>query len=429
MAKNIVICSDGTGNRGGKTRGTNVWRIFNAVDRHNSGIKQITHYDDGVGTDSLLWLKLLGGAFGWGLSRNIRSAYAFLAMNYEPGDQIFLFGFSRGAYTVRSLAGMINRCGLIKREAVINAGRWRRRLLKRILNAYRSAKTVDTSSKATEAEKAAYRRKALNIDDLCFHEDPILIHFIGVWDTVDAVGVPFDEMKLIDAVWRRVFNRRLWGFHDRKLGPHVHHAYQALALDDERKTFHPLIWEDPKTCPDRNADCAENEPTKQIIEQVWFAGVHSNVGGGYPKDSLSLVSLDWMMGKAEMGGLRFVNGVREEFQRNADVHGRLYDSRAGLGAYYRYAPRNLYEQPENPLPDNEKLLKVLLYTLGRLFKRKKMKPLPTPAIHGSVFERIQRGTDYYAPKVIQENKYMVAWTDRGPYADPQGETGSANVPT
>lgn len=424
MAKNIVICSDGTGNRGGKTRGTNVWRIFNAVDRYNeidnnnNPVEQITHYDDGVGTDDLLWLRLLGGAFGWGLSRNIRSAYAFLAMNYELGDRIFLFGFSRGAYTVRSLAGMISRCGLLKREEVINAGRQRKKVLKRILKAYRSAKTVNTSQKQTDAEKAKCVREALEIGDLCFHSDPVPIHFIGVWDTVDAVGMPFDEIKVVDTIWRRVRKKRLWGFHDRRLGRHVHHAYQALALDDERKTFHPLIWEHANTCPEqwRNdvgpdpvGNCAENGPKGPIIEQVWFAGVHSNVGGGYPKDSMALVSLDWMMGKAEACGLRFAGGVREEFQRNADVHGRLYDSRAGLGAFYRYAPRNLYQQPVNPQRDDQPL---------------------TPAIHGSVLERIQRGTDYYAPKVIRENSCTITWTDSGPYAEPQaGDTGSTNVST
>ena len=117
--KNIVICSDGTGNRGGKTHGTNVWRIFNAVDRYHPDIKQITYYDDGVGTDDILWLRLLGGAFGYGISRNIRQAYGFLAMNYEEGDRVFLFGFSRGAFTVRSLAGMICRCGLLTRESLV----------------------------------------------------------------------------------------------------------------------------------------------------------------------------------------------------------------------------------------------------------------------------------------------------------------------
>ena len=419
LAKNIVICSDGTGNRGGKTRGTNVWRIFNAVDRHNRSIEQITHYDDGVGTQDWRWVKLFSGAVGWGLSRNIRNAYAFLAMNYQPGDRICLFGFSRGAYTVRSLAGVINRCGLVTRKQVVDAGRRRTKVLRRVVKAYRSAKPIDTPEPGTEAAAAAIR-KTLQIHDLCFHQAPIPIHFIGVWDTVDAVGVPFDEIKLIDTFWRRFpfTKRRLWGFHDRKLGPHVHYAYQALALDDERKTFHPLIWEHPNNLlRDQVAakcvtKCKANRPTEQIIEQVWFAGAHSNVGGGYPKDAMSLVSLDWMMGQAEECGLRFTNGVRSNYQRDADVHGRLYDSRTGLGAFYRYAPRNLYEKPANPFGDDVKFFKVLGCTLKgflrRLFKGKRMEALPIPAIHGSVFQRIQRGTDFYAPKVIRRKDTVQA---------------------
>lgn len=378
-------------------RGTNVWRIFNAVERHDGDIKQITHYDDGVGTHDLRWLRLLGGAFGWGFSRNITSAYVFLAMNYEPGDRIYLFGFSRGAFTVRSLAGLISQCGLLKREAVISAARRRKRVLKWILKAYRST---------CENKKDKFLgkvRKVAESNDACFHDGSIPIHFIGVWDTVDAVGIPIDRMmKRVDRVWSCLVGRRLWNFHDRKLGRYVHYAYQALALDDERKTFYPVIWEHPNNSPeaqaaaDCKADCQASEQDKPIIEQVWFAGVHSNVGGGYPKDSMSLVSLDWMMGKAEACELQFTDGMRKEYQRDADVHGRLYDSRVGLRAFYRYGPRKLMEKP---------------------------------AIHGSVFERIRRGTDYYAPKVIRENEYTVAWTDCGPYAEPQRETGGVNEST
>ena len=446
MAKNIVICSDGTGNRGGKTRGTNVWRIFNAVDHHNGNPEQVTYYDDGVGTQGVRWVRLLTGAFGWGLSRNIREAYAFLAMNYEPGDRIYLFGFSRGAYTVRSLAGVINRCGLITRDALLETRR-RHRLSRRIVNAYRSARVVRLPKPATGAAKLKLIRKALRADRPClygalvriakvyrsidrkrvnclrktlkkilrikvprFHKDPIPIHLIGVWDTVDAVGMPFDEMKLIDTISRHVFRRRLWGFHDRKLGPAVHHAYQALALDDERRTFHPLVWEHPNNCPGEEistacaATCEAGGPKEQIIEQVWFAGVHANVGGGYPKDSMSLVSLDWMMGKAAACRLRFKDGIRGDYQRDADAHGRLYDSRTGWGAFYRYARRNPYE-----LYDKKKKDKKVAYL---------------PAIHGSVFERIERGTDFYAPKVIRENEYNKVWTDSGPYAEPQSGGGT-----
>ena len=123
MPKNIVVCSDGTGNSGGKKYGTNVWRIFNAVDRHRDDVEQITFHDDGVGTDKLRWLRVLGGAFGLGLTQNLRQLYTFIVTNYEPGDRLYLFGFSRGAFTIRSLAGMICRCGLLEREGFLNRPR------------------------------------------------------------------------------------------------------------------------------------------------------------------------------------------------------------------------------------------------------------------------------------------------------------------
>ena len=154
--------------------GTNVWRIFNAVDRYDAvdndkkALKQITYYDDGVGTQDLRWVRLFTGAFGWGLSRNIREAYAFLAMNYEPGDRIYLFGFSRGAFTVRSLAGLIGQCGLLKPEAVISAARRRKRVLKWILKTYRSTdgrgkdKFLGKVSNVLSSDKSCFRKSAVS---------------------------------------------------------------------------------------------------------------------------------------------------------------------------------------------------------------------------------------------------------------------------
>ena len=393
MPKNIVVCSDGTGNSGGKRRGTNVWRIFNAVDRSRVDCKQVTYYDDGVGTHNVRWLRLFGAAFGCGLSRNIREAYEFLALNYEEGDKVFLFGFSRGAFTVRSLAGVICRCGLLERDAVIKASRrTRKHKLKRILRAYRSE-----IPRCTSEERV---RKTLGIDGLRLRS--VDIHFVGVWDTVDAVGVPFDELKeWVDLMWRRLFNRRLWGFHDLKPHPRIRRAYQALALDDERKTFHPLVWEVSKTEPEdpagsmnsnkNDTSCVEGDDGKpggkQIVEQVWFAGVHSNVGGGYPKDSLSLVPLLWMMRRADECGLRFLQRKCDEYREDADPHGRLYDSRNGWGIFYRYARRNPYaHNPEDALEAR-------------------------PAVHKSVLERIARATDYYAPKVLRPDRFTVVPSD------------------
>ena len=361
MTKNIVICSDGTGNSGGKRHGTNVWRIFNAIDR-NACIEQITYYDDGVGTDDLRLLRLLGGIFGWGLTKNIRQAYEFLAMNFQKGDRIFLFGFSRGAFTVRCLAGLICRFGLLEREAHIDAGRKRIGMVNQIINAYRSEKKICKGKTcATEEEKEKYIRKSHGLGHMALQQ--VTIHFVGVWDTVDAVGVPFDELKQwFDKFYRCLFHRRLWGFHDQKPHYDICHLYQALALDDERKTFHPNVWEET------------NDYDKQVVEQVWFAGAHSNIGGGYPKDSLSLVPLLWMMGKAKACGLQFLKSKCKEYCETADPHGRLYDSRAGLGVFYRPALRELPK-----------------YSF----------------IHKSVFERIKRGTNYYAPKIIRDCNYII----------------------
>lgn len=385
MPKNIVVCSDGTGNSGGKRRGTNVWRIFNAVDRYREDRKQITYYDDGVGTHDVRLLRLLGGAFGVGLCRNICEAYEFLALNYEEGDKLFMFGFSRGAYTVRSLAGMICRCGLLKRDAVLRATRRTRRCdVKRVLHAYRSETTTPADASAEQIHEC------LRINDLPLR--PVEIHFVGVWDTVDAVGVPFDELKAcVDPVWRCVFKRRLWGFHDLRPHPAIRHAYQALALDDERKTFHPLVWKVPNSNPhdpsgpgdsnESETSCVAGDDRKreggQIVGQVWFAGAHSNVGGGYPKDSLSLVPLLWMMHRAHECGLRFLRRKWDEYHEDADPHGRLYDSRNGWGIFYRYARRNPYAHGPDDGSD------------------------AIPAVHESVSERIERATDYYAPKALQ----------------------------
>ena len=379
MGKNIVVCCDGTGNRGGKTRGTNVWRMFCAVDQHSDEPLQVTYYDDGVGTDDLHWLRLLGGAFGWGLSRNIRQAYAFLSLNYEPGDQVFLFGFSRGAFTVRSLAGMVLDIGLLTRDALLTASS-RERTLRKLLRAHRS---TGPGWKAWRLKRAhslgGYRCEPLRKD--------VDIHFIGVWDTVDAVGVPFDAMKAPIKWGAGLLGLRAWQFAKKTLHPKVKHAFQALSLDDERKTFLPEIW---KTKGDGDCHCNER------IEQVWFAGVHSNVGGGYPKDALALVTLDWMMQKAGTCGLRFSEGRLETVQRGADAHGRIYDSRTGLKAFYRYALRNPYCDAD--------------------YRR-------LPRVHVSVIRRIRQRTNLYAPRVLQrasgENgppvRCQVVGTDKGPF--------------
>lgn len=401
--KNIVICMDGTGNRGGKTRGTNVWRIFNSVDRNHCASQQITYYDDGVGSDGYRLFRLLAGAFGIGLSRKIRDAYAFLAENYENGDRIYMFGFSRGAFAARSLAGMICRCGLLKRERFITERQQsRNRMVKRVLAAYRSEKDIPKWKEGGDPEHVRIRR-CLGIEKLPLRR--VRIHFIGVWDTVDAVGGTLGGLSALDWLWRKLLKRRWWGFHDLDPHPDISSAFHALALDDERKTFHPKIWNYPnasssmgdsnQSTMDSTVSRRTEENSDQIVQQVWFAGVHSNVGGGYPKDSLSLVPLLWMMCRAHERGLRFLESRWVAFYEAADPHGRLYDSRAGFAAFYRYGRRKVNCQ-------------------GR-----------DPTIHASVLERIERSTDRYAPKALRKKRAVVVPED----CEPRSRGGECGIAT
>ncbi len=206
-----------------------------------------------------------------------------------------------------------------------------------------------------------------------------------IWDTVDAVGGTLGGLSLLDWFWRNVFGVRWWGFHDLDPHPDIENACQALALDDERKTFHPKVWNRPNNNLARLPDSRSREGTeagkRQIVEQVWFAGVHSNVGGGYPKDSMSLVPLLWMMCRARDCGLEFLKSSWTSFREAADPHGRLYDSRAGLAWFYRYGRRDLNCQPG------------------------------LPAIHQSVIERIDRGTEFYGAKLVENDAYVVVRDD------------------
>jgi uncharacterized protein (DUF2235 family) len=366
MAKNIVLCSDGTGNQDIKNRGTNVFKLYEAVDvqGHKNGKlpKQVAFYDDGVGTENPI-TKVIGGAFGWGFSRNVKRMYRGLANVYEPEDSIYLFGFSRGAYTVRALAGLIQHCGIL--DAAYYRSQDRKVATGQIdacwedfrQIAFRRASTEERRGAIPQRDETELRQNATIERRKAYHavrpEEKIDIAFIGAWDTVGAIGVPFDELRKLIS-----FFYPIW-FADNTLGAEVRHACQALSLDDERRTFHPELWNEQNGADDR-------------LQQVWFSGAHSNVGGGYPKQGLSLVTLDWMMTHAERAGLRFIDEDVQFVRDHQDVHDRLYDSRSGFAVYYRWAPRDI----------------VKLCAEHRINK---------PKIHASVFERIANGTNAYAP--------------------------------
>lgn len=361
MPRNIVLCSDGTGNSAIKDRGTNVFKLYEALDlnghRRRRGVPaQIAFYDDGVGTERGKLPRMLGGAFGWGLSRNVKELYASLVRVYEPGDRLFLFGFSRGAYTVRTLAGFIATCGVLKREAFgCDEDLWDAvgEAYEEYRRKYRTLMGRMMRKSYTRERAAAFKRTRSVQHPKHAPGGDVRIEFIGVWDTVDAVGLPVDF--LADLLNTFIYRFR---FPDQKLSPLVKRACHAISADDERRTFHPVMWD-------------EEGETSGRIEQMWFAGVHANVGGGYDRQGMSLVSLDWMMTQAERSQLRFQPAVRDSYRELQNVNDRIYDSRAGWAMYYRYAPRDI----------------------GAICRAYHL----TPKVHVSVLDRVAKATDGYAP--------------------------------
>ncbi len=268
MKKRLVVCCDGTWNRADADTVTNIEKIARTIESdpsHTGGVPQQVLYLSGVGTAGYKTDRLLGGAFGFGLFANVKTAYRWLALNYEPEDEIFIFGFSRGAYTARSIAGMIGRVGLLRGDALVD-GR-----LGEACERYQ----------LREHPKPQWSKPEEFKQEFC--HDSVPIKFLGVFDTVGALGVP-------GAV------RRGHQFHDVRLGSAVATARQALAIDEPRMKFEPCLWEQPVPAWD-----------PRRIRQVWFEGCHSDVGGGYGKAEcgLSNTALLWMAAEAQAQGLVF----------------------------------------------------------------------------------------------------------------------------
>jgi uncharacterized protein (DUF2235 family) len=348
---NIVLCSVGTGQSGAEVRDTNVWKIGMAVDRHDHDAtkpRQIVFYDASVGASALSVKTILGLAFGYGLADNIRELYTSLARTYNEGDRIYIFGFSRGAFTARSLAGMISELGVIDGrpdsedlDDLVRAG----------YKAYRSGPKSNPIAKfhaKCDAHGVKVHKKAR-------------IHFVGVWDTVSPYNMPIAEQR--DLTYWVI--KKLWRPHQDQLTDKMDHAFHALAIDENRLSFTPRMYDLRKN------GSGEGMETTVDVDQVWFAGAHSNVGGGYPRQALSGEALEWMMTRAEQHGLRFTEGARAEARRERDASSPIYDPRSGLDVLYRYGPRNI----------------------ERLCRQAGVRP----AIHVSVLNRIDLAAASYGP--------------------------------
>ncbi|SFH06569.1 DUF2235 domain-containing protein [Ensifer sp. OV372] len=306
--KRLVVCFDGTWNDADSARSeTNVAliaRSIRACQQDTGGIPQSVLYLRGVGSSGLQIQRILDGAIGTGVDENIRSGYMFLAQNYVAGDEIYLFGFSRGAFSARSLAGLVASCGLLKRQRLGD-----------LRNAWYYYRNYEKRSPEDFVEK--YSTDA--------HVD-VEITMLGVWDTVGALGVPSHMFS--------AFNRREYGFHNTTASRITRHAYHAMAIDEARDEFVPTLW---------TGDAPEKE-SGRTVEQVWFAGSHGDVGGGYVDRSLADIPLVWMAEKAQACGLVI---DWDMLPKELDIYAPHHDSRAGWSFKDRLTPtfRQICEKP------------------------------------------------------------------------------------
>lgn len=389
--RKIILLSDGTGNSSGKLFKTNVWRLYAALDVSNAG--QVAFYNNGVGTSAVKPLAVLGGAFGWGLKRNVLDLYTFLCRNYQPGDRIYGFGFSRGAFTIRVLINFVLSQGLVTNpESTDDLRRKAVRLYRRFRNERTRHYGVHSIARLLRdgfgwlGDCIMRGRKYGQIPTRKVPK----IEFLGLWDTVDAYGLPVEELE-------RGIDRYLWplSLQDGALHEDIKKACHALSIDDQRKTFHPLLF-DESGLDDKDHTDAER------LTQVWFAGVHANVGGGYPDDSLSSITLRWMMYEAGKQGLSFSPQSVAEVNAKIAPYGPIYDSRAGVGAYYRYGPRHL-----DPPRDRQGAC------------------IPNPKIHETVIWRMVAGADAYAPLSLPNKLRIVIGPDNSDFEEQQARLQQA----
>lgn len=325
--RNLIVCCDGTSNEIGANL-TNVLKLYRILEKDD---QQRVFYDPGVGTIGQLamWGRLrqklsefLGLATGYGLDDNILDAYRWLCANYEDGDRIFLFGFSRGAYTVRALAGLINMIGLLSadQESITDYA----------LTAYKRAGEQDDLPIAWQFQRISEARD-------------VTIHFLGVWDTVASVIVPRPDRLYLPSLQFLPYTKQ---------NGRVRIFRHALAIDERRRMFRNYNWN-----PDQQFSPSRFGKTKfvQDSKQVWFAGVHADVGGGYPEaeSGIAKFPLQWMLAEAEAAGARLRPSMRRHLVDGRklpdgrmsyvrpDAEGQIHQSLSGLWWILEIVPRKL----------------------------------------------------------------------------------------
>lgn len=311
--KRLVFCFDGTWNKLDAKNQTNV--VFTAesitptASVDGSMITQMIYYDEGVGTGK--WERIAGGCFGAGLTKNLGDAYRFLIFNYTPGDEVYIFGFSRGAYSARSFVGLIRHCGILQRKY---AGKVTEAI--KLYQARSSKNNHDTEGmnnfRKTYGQNVCVSKKENdwkcdNIQSYLGNEFPFLkVKYLGVWDTVGSLGIPA-SFKIFS------FINKKYEFHDTELSDFVENARHAVAIDEDRRTFSPTLW--------TNFDSLNQVAGKSSADfdapyqQQWFPGTHGSVGGGGSRRGLSDQALSWVWDGARAAGLVL----------DSDPSSRIYD--------------------------------------------------------------------------------------------------------
>lgn len=373
MPKNIVICCDGTGNEFGR-QNSNVIKLYKTLVCDNT---QIAYYHPGLGTmgarNALTplakwWTKVLGQAFGYGISDNVADAYQFLMRTFEPDDKLFIFGFSRGAYTAKALCGMLHIVGLLTQgnEALIP---YAIRMIKRNLD-----------FKVAAGFKKTFSR-------------PCKPHFVGLWDAVSSVG------------W--VYNAVHFPYTRAATNPDFHIVRHAMSIDERRAFFRQNLFGEPH---DANQD----------IKEVWFAGVHSDVGGSYPEDQsqLSRIALRWMLCEAERADLvvdqqEKARQIGKEPPEAPDPTGEQHNSLHGFWWIAEVWPKIVHKEK----PDHT-WRKALHVNLGR-----RRYIAPNCLVHSSVEVRPRSRHDYQPSNLPQERQVLedrCGQTAEGTYEMNQG---------
>lgn len=394
--KSIILFSDGTNNSSAKLFKTNVWRTYEATDLGPSpkaGTRlQIGYYDNGIGSESFKPLAILTGIFGIGLKRNVLTLYRYACRNHDAkaDDCIYAFGFSRGAFTIRIVIALIASQGLVsytdERDLLRKSEQAYRQMRRQALPRARPAAWLYRGVRWVKRGVDAGWQKLFRIQpyDSSGNYHP-KIRYVGLWDTVAAYGGPIAELTRAIDNW--IYPLSMPNYH---LAVEVEVARHALSIDDERDSFHPLLWDEVH---EKALEASGKVPPGRI-QQVWFTGMHADVGGGYPDESLSYVPLSWILDGAQAAGLRLLADPLKRIDEMKNAYGPIHSSRSGAGAYYRYQPRRIaaWLQPVDPatyiLRDPDVRDPVTRKPAGLLLGCK---------VHESVIARILSGTDDYAP--------------------------------